>query len=40
LTIVLWLVITGGNSATIGYADKTVEVLLIGLLVGEARWKI
>jgi hypothetical protein len=40
LTIVLWLVITGGNSATIGYADKTVEVLLIGLLAAEARWRV
>lgn len=37
LTIVLWLVITGGNSTAIGYIDKTVEVLLIILLVAEAR---
>ena len=37
LTIILWLVITGGNSTTIGYVDKTVEVLLIVLLVAEAR---
>jgi len=37
LTIVLWLVITGGNSTAIGYADKTIEVLLIILLVAEAR---
>ena len=37
LTILLWLVITGGNSTTIGYIDKAVEVLLITLLVAEAR---
>ena len=37
LTIVLWLIVTGGNSTTIGYIDKTVEVLLIVLLVAEAR---
>jgi hypothetical protein len=37
LTILLWLVITGGNSTTIGYVDKAVEVLLIILLVAEAR---
>ena len=37
LTILLWLVITGGNSTTIGYRGKTVEVLLIILLVAEAR---
>jgi hypothetical protein len=36
LTIVLWLVITGGNSTAIGYIDKTIEVLLIILLVAEA----
>ena len=38
LTIILWLVITGGNSTTVGYLDKTVEVLLIILLVAEARF--
>ncbi|MBA2618963.1 MAG: hypothetical protein H0U91_12485 [Rubrobacter sp.] len=37
LTIVLWLVITGGNSTAIGYIDKDVELLLIILLVAEAR---
>ncbi len=37
LTIVLWLVITGGNSTAIGYVDKAVELLLIILLVAEAR---
>lgn len=37
LTIVLWLVITGGNSTAIGYIDKIVEVLLIVLLVAESR---
>ena len=37
LTILLWLVITGGNSTTIGYVDKAVGVLLIILLVAEAR---
>lgn len=37
LTIVLWLVITGGISATIGYMDKIVEVLLIVMLLAEAR---
>ncbi len=37
LTIVLWLVITGGNSTAIGYIDKVVEVLLIILLVAESR---
>ncbi|MEJ7842821.1 MAG: hypothetical protein WKF95_13740 [Rubrobacter sp.] len=37
LTIVLWLVITGGASTTIGYIDKIVEVLLIILLVAQAR---
>lgn len=37
LTIVLWLVITGGASTTIGYIDKIVEVLLIVLLVAQAR---
>ena len=37
LTIVLWLVITGGNSTAIGYIDKTIEVLLIILLVAEVR---
>ena len=37
LTIVLWLVITGGNSTAVGYMDKTVEVLLIVLLVAEDR---
>jgi len=37
LTIVLWLVITGGNSTAIGYTDKIVEVLLIGLLIAESR---
>ena len=37
LTIVLWLVITGGMSAAIGYMDKVVEVLLIVMLLAEAR---
>ena len=37
LTIVLWLVITGGASTTIGYTDKVVELLLIILLVTEGR---
>ena len=37
LTIVLWLVITGGASNATGYIDKVVEVLLIVLLVAEAR---
>ena len=37
LTILLWLVITGGNSTTVGYIDKLVEMLLITLLVAEAR---
>jgi hypothetical protein len=37
LTIVLWLVVTGGDSTAIGYVDKTIEVLLIILLVAEAR---
>ncbi len=37
LTIVLWLVITGGISAAIGYMDKVVEVLLIIMLLAEAR---
>jgi hypothetical protein len=36
-TIVLWLVITGGISAAIGYMDKVVEVLLIIMLLAEAR---
>ncbi len=37
LTIVLWLVVTGGSSTAIGYTDKAVEVLLIVLLFAEAR---
>lgn len=37
LTIVLWLVITGGISAAIGYMDKIVEALLIIMLLAEAR---
>ena len=37
LTIVLWLVITGGASNATGYIDKVVEALLIVLLVAEAR---
>ncbi|QIN82164.1 hypothetical protein GBA63_05515 [Rubrobacter tropicus] len=37
LTIVLWLVITGGASTVTGYIDKVVELLLIALLVTEAR---
>lgn len=37
LTVVLWLVITGGNSTAIGYTDKVVELLLIILLITEAR---
>lgn len=39
LTIVLWLVITGGISAAIGYMDKIVEVLLIIMLIAETRAK-
>lgn len=37
LTIVLWLIITGGNSTATGYIDKVVELLLIALLLAEAR---
>lgn len=37
LTIVLWLVITGGASTAIGYVDKVAELLLIVLLLTEAR---
>jgi len=37
LTIFLWLVITGGMSAAIGYIDKVVEVLLVAMLLAEAR---
>lgn len=37
LTVVLWLVITGGASTAIGYVDKMAEVLLIILLVASAR---
>lgn len=37
LTIVLWLVITGGQSNATGYIDKVVELLLIGLLLAETR---
>ena len=37
LTMVLWLVITGGQSTVTGYTDKVVELLLIALLVTEAR---
>ena len=37
LTIVLWLLITGGASNATGYIDKVVEALLIVLLVAEAR---
>ena len=37
LTIALWLVITGGASNATGYIDKVVEVLLIALLLAEAR---
>lgn len=37
LTIVLWLLITGGASNATGYIDKVVELLLIFLLVAEAR---
>ena len=37
LTIVLWLVITRGNSTTLGYLDKLVELALIALLVLESR---
>lgn len=37
LTIVLWLVVTSGISSAIGYLDKIVEVLLIALLLAEAR---
>jgi hypothetical protein len=37
LTIFLWIVITLGVSAAIGYLDKIVEVMLIVLLLAEAR---
>jgi len=37
LTIVLWLIITLGISTAVGYLDKIVEVLLIALLLEEAR---
>lgn len=37
LTIVLWLIVTGGISAALGYMDKIVEALLIILLLAEAR---
>ena len=37
LTVVLWLFITGGVSNATGYIDKVVELLLIVLLVAEAR---
>ncbi|HEV2092949.1 MAG TPA: hypothetical protein VGR18_07265 [Rubrobacter sp.] len=37
LTMVLWLVITGGASNATGYIDKVVELLLIVLLVAESR---
>lgn len=37
LTIVLWLVLTGGASTTLGYADKVVELALIALLLLERR---
>lgn len=37
LTIILWLVITGGQSTATGYIDKVVELLLIALLLAEAR---
>lgn len=36
LTITLWFVITGGQGTALAYIDKTVEVLLIVLLVAEA----
>lgn len=35
LTIFLWLLI--GERSTIGYVDKTIEVVLISLLLIEAR---
>lgn len=37
LTIVLWLLITGSASNATGYIDKVVELLLILLLIAEAR---
>ena len=37
LTMILWLVITGGQSTVTGYTDKVVELLLIILLLAEAR---
>jgi hypothetical protein len=37
LTIVLWLFITGGASTAVGYLDKTIEVLLVFMLLAEAR---
>lgn len=37
LTIVLWLLITGGASTVTGYLDKVVEALLVLLLLAEAR---
>ena len=36
LTIILWLVITGGQGTTIAYVDKAIEAALITLLVVEA----
>lgn len=37
LTIILWFVITGGYGASIAYADKVIEAVLIALLLLEAR---
>lgn len=38
LTIVLWFVITGGYGAAIAYIDKTIEAILIVMLVIDARF--
>ena len=37
LTIVLWIVITRGSSTAVGYMDKVIEVLLVFMLLAEAR---
>lgn len=38
LTIVLWFVITGGYGTSIAYIDKVIEVVLIAMLMVEARF--
>lgn len=37
LTIVTWFVVTGGYGNSIAYIDKTIEAVLITLLLIEAR---